>query len=142
MHSATQGVVLFRPLGIHRHRWRADPQGVSTGSDGLHLMPVDMARIAYLYLREGVWQGRGLLPSGWTQRLRRATAPIPRPGPPQFLYADGWWTAPRLEAYLAVGLRRQVLLYMPRHDLVAVTTGRAPWDFTRFFQLLLAVLGR
>ena len=53
---------LFGPLGIEDVMWRADPQGVSGGGAGLYMHPRDMAKIGYLYLRGGVWEGKQILP--------------------------------------------------------------------------------
>ena len=40
--------------------WRRDPQGISTGGYGLALLPRDMAKIGYLYLRNGEWEAKRL----------------------------------------------------------------------------------
>jgi CubicO group peptidase (beta-lactamase class C family) len=47
---------LFGPLGIAPTYWRRDPQGLSTGAFGLALHARDMAKIGYLYLRNGEWE--------------------------------------------------------------------------------------
>jgi CubicO group peptidase (beta-lactamase class C family) len=50
---------LFEPLGITSARWgQVDAQGVTDGEAGLFLSPHDMARLGYLYLHEGTWDGR------------------------------------------------------------------------------------
>ncbi len=63
----------FKPLGIEDVRWRADPQGVSTGGFGLYLLPRDMARLGTLWLHDGTWEGQRLLPPGWIDAVRHAT---------------------------------------------------------------------
>jgi CubicO group peptidase (beta-lactamase class C family) len=64
---------LFGPLGINQVYWREDPQGISIGGYGLYLQPRDMAKIGYLYLRNGVWEGKQLLPSAWIDKVSHAT---------------------------------------------------------------------
>jgi len=49
---------LFSPLGIERYFWKRSPAGPVDTEGGLYLNPRDMAKIAYLYLRKGVWRGR------------------------------------------------------------------------------------
>jgi len=49
-----------------------DPQGVSGGGAGLYLHPRDMAKLGYLYLRGGVWDGRQILPASWIEGVRQA----------------------------------------------------------------------
>ena len=55
---------LFEPLGITSARWgRVDAQGVTDGEAGLFLAPHDMARVGYLYLHNGLWDGKQIIPS-------------------------------------------------------------------------------
>jgi CubicO group peptidase (beta-lactamase class C family) len=64
---------LFAPLGINNLYWRQDPQGISNGGYGLYLRPRDMAKIGYLYLRGGVWEGKQPLPPSWIDKVSPAT---------------------------------------------------------------------
>jgi CubicO group peptidase (beta-lactamase class C family) len=64
---------LFGPLGINDLYWQQDPQGISNGGYGLYLQPRDMAKIGYLYLRDGVWEGQELLPPAWIDKVSHAT---------------------------------------------------------------------
>ncbi len=59
---------LFGPLGISDVFWSFDPQGISIGGWGLYLKPRDMAKIGYLYLHNGVWEGKQLLPPEWVNK--------------------------------------------------------------------------
>src|SRR6266404_7838846 len=60
---------LFEPLGITSARWgRVDAQGVTDGEAGLFLSPHDMARIGYLYLHNGLWDGKQIIPASWVDR--------------------------------------------------------------------------
>jgi CubicO group peptidase (beta-lactamase class C family) len=63
---------LFGPLGISTAHWQSDPQGISAGGFGLYLLPRDMAKIGYLYLRGGEWDGR-----------QDRSARVDRPGQPR-----------------------------------------------------------
>jgi CubicO group peptidase (beta-lactamase class C family) len=59
---------LFQPLGIplvEETDWWTDPQGISNGGYGLSLRPVDLAKLALLYLHNGKWEGRQILPETW-----------------------------------------------------------------------------
>ena len=58
---------LFGPLGITNASWRRpDAQGVTDGESGLFLTPRGMAKIGYLYLHDGVWDGKQIIPSSWS----------------------------------------------------------------------------
>jgi CubicO group peptidase (beta-lactamase class C family) len=47
-------------------RWSTpERQGINIGGWGIHMAPRDMAKLGYLFLKEGVWDGRQLVPAGW-----------------------------------------------------------------------------
>lgn len=113
---------LFKPLGIADYRWQKDPQGVATGGYGLYLRTSDMAKIGYLYLQHGEWDGRQLVPRGWVDKLSNASVPMfPTGG---WRYGDSWWTLPARKAYVAVGYNRQLIIVLPELGVVAAMTGR------------------
>jgi Beta-lactamase class C and other penicillin binding proteins len=62
---------LFAPLGITDTYWKRTPKGLSDTEGGLYLTARDLAKIGYLYLHDGVWDGRRLLPEGGSRRRRR-----------------------------------------------------------------------
>ena len=111
---------LFEPLGITSAEWsRVDAQGVTDGEAGLSLAPHDMARIGYLYLHNGSWDGRQIIPSSWVDRAKegKVTATF------GFHYANLWWSKPELGAFMALGRHSQMILVLPKLDVIAVMTG-------------------
>jgi hypothetical protein len=117
---------LFDPLGIHAGPWRRDPQGIHRGGFDLFLTPRDVARFGHLYLRDGRWNGRQVVPSAWVAAsTRRQVDTGGWEGLPGS-YGYWWWIEP--DAYLALGLGGQVLVVAPDHDLVVVFTSAAPLD--------------
>lgn len=127
---------LFGPLGIVDFDWNVDSTGLSTGGYGLQMTTRDMAKIGYLYLHDGVWDGQRLLPPGWAARPRAAKVAMDIGAPGDFFYADGWWVVPKRGAQMLAGMNRQIILVMPSRGLVVVTTGRTHWRFDHFFDLL------
>jgi CubicO group peptidase (beta-lactamase class C family) len=98
---------LFEPLGIHDAHWdRLDAQGVTDGESGLYLTPRDMAKIGYLYLHNGAWDGREIIPASWVARAR-AGAVAATGG---FHYANLWWSLPEWDAYMARGRHSQLIM--------------------------------
>ena len=120
---------LFAPLGIADATWRADPQGVRIGGYGLSLQPRDMAKLGYLYLHHGEWDGQRILPAAWVDRVFHASVDMGLGATPRFAYARGWWTIPERHAYLAVGFLRQLVIVLPDVDMVAVVTGKRHYPF-------------
>src|SRR5437667_208832 len=53
---------LFRPLGINDVVWPSDPNGITHGWGDLHLRPRDWAKLGYLWLNQGRWEDRQLVP--------------------------------------------------------------------------------
>jgi CubicO group peptidase (beta-lactamase class C family) len=48
---------LFKPLGVSSYYWKHIPTGHADTEGGLYLLPRDLAKIGYLFLRGGVWDG-------------------------------------------------------------------------------------
>jgi CubicO group peptidase (beta-lactamase class C family) len=116
---------LFEPLGITSANWgHVDAQGVTDGEAGLSLSPHDMAKIGYLYLHNGIWDGKQIIPSSWVDRAAegKVTATY------GFRYGNLWWSLPEKGAYMAQGRHSQLILVLPKLDIVAVMTGIMPDD--------------
>jgi len=131
---------LFGPLGIEDVYWRDDPQGNSCGGYGLYLKPRDMAKIGYLYLRDGVWEGKQLIPKAWIEEIKHATVDMQWPLEPGLRYANFFWALPDKYVYMAVGHNRQVIMVFPDLDIVAVTTARGNYSFSEFADLVTAAV--
>ena len=120
---------LFAPLGIREWQWRSDPKGRSIGGWGLRLLPRDMAKLGLLYLQRGQWEGRQVIPQAWVDKVFAASVPMQLGGGSDFRHADGWWTIPGRQAYMAVGFHRQLIVVLPRSGIVAALTGRFHYAF-------------
>ncbi|MGZ4126734.1 MAG: serine hydrolase domain-containing protein [Actinomycetota bacterium] len=109
---------LFAPLGITDVYWPADPQGVTFGWGDLALHPRDAAKLGYLYLNDGVWDGRRILSHVW---VSQATSPKVKED-----YGYGFWVSrpsDEIQFFRADGNQGQRILVVPSRNLVLVTTG-------------------
>jgi CubicO group peptidase (beta-lactamase class C family) len=106
---------LFAPLGITDVVWATDPRGYNRGWGDLMMAPHDMAKLGYLYLHGGEWDGQPVLPAEW---VRTATSPAVVP-----YYGYQWWLDPAESVYLADGRGGQRIFVFPERDLVVATTG-------------------
>ena len=110
---------LFRPIGIRDFHWKKTPTGHPDTEGGLYLEAADLARIGYLYLRDGMWNGRRLLPAGWVKdaTTRHATAVAGT-----WDYGYQWWLTSRngLDIWAGRGFGGQLLIVIPSRDAVAV----------------------
>jgi CubicO group peptidase (beta-lactamase class C family) len=122
---------LFKPLGITDYQWDVNRDGTPIGGWGLQLTPRDMAKLGYLYLHNGQWDGQQIVSAKWVEdatRLHTATD-----GPLGYGYQ--WWTYPSLRAYTALGLGGQTVFVVPELDLIVVTTAELN-GHDEIFQLL------
>ncbi len=71
---------LFSPLGITDVTWLANPQGVTIGADELYLSPRDIAKLGYLYLHNGQWEGEQIVSSTWVDAATTKRFDFPYPG--------------------------------------------------------------
>ncbi len=113
---------LFAPLGI-RHHWKRTYLGVVDTEGGLYLEGADLAKIGYLYLHDGMWDGRRIVSKEW---VTESLAPyIDAPAP--FKYGFKWWLYPRAQAgqyiWMARGFGGQRLMVFAEEDLIVTFTG-------------------
>jgi CubicO group peptidase (beta-lactamase class C family) len=120
---------LFGPLGIpevEAQDWGADPQGVTNGVAGLYLTPRDLAKFGYLYLNQGNWNGRQVVPEKWVEESTREQAYIGQDD-----YVGGldrrfgylWSLFPNQGYYGYLGMAGQELFIVPEKQLVIVFNG-------------------
>ena len=129
---------LFGPLGIAQPFWRRDPQQVPIGGFGLAMKPRDMAKIGYLYLRNGEWAGRQLLPADFLEAVSHATVDMKSRFEPGLRYANKFWALPDKHVYMSVGYHCQVIMVLPERDIVAVMTAT---NFCQFGRLADEISG-
>jgi CubicO group peptidase (beta-lactamase class C family) len=106
---------LFGPLGITDVDWLSNPQGIMIGWSDLHMTPHDMARIGYLYLNEGQWDGEQVVPAEWVRASTRKHIDATL----QDGYGYQWWVA-KEGIYMALGYAGQYIVVVPRKNMVVV----------------------
>jgi CubicO group peptidase (beta-lactamase class C family) len=116
---------LFEPLGISKMRWE-EAYGYSKGASGITLTTRDMAKIGYLYLNKGSWEGKQILPEEWVIESTRVEINVP--DVPFFStkldYGFLWWihSVGDYDAFSAIGWGGQYITVVPAVDLVVVIT--------------------
>ena len=109
---------LFGPLGIADVSWSSDPQDVNSGGSGIFMTQHDMAKLGYLYLSQGIWDDRELVPTRWVE----ASTEYHTTHPWWIPYGYQWWVyAGGLFAAMREG--GQVVFVVPDIDTVVVFTG-------------------
>ena len=118
---------LFEPLGFGFAYWLEVSGGWCNAPSGLGLYTRDMAKLGFLYLNNGTWNGTQILPSDY---ISNSIEPIEIPnalGSP-FGYGWHWWTRADLGIYFAYGRHGQKIMVAPEHDLVVAFTAHVPDD--------------
>jgi CubicO group peptidase (beta-lactamase class C family) len=128
---------LFAPIGMRSALLESDASGTFVASSYSWATALDWARFGYLYLRDGAWEGRRILPEGWVD-LTRTPAPASANGE----YGAHFWLnagprdptrpppipgAPR-DLFYASGYQGQLVAIVPSRDLVVVRLGLTPDD--------------
>jgi len=124
---------VFQPIGIHNGGWDLQGGGGNLGPhtnahSGLHLSARDFARLGYLLLRGGVWQGKQIIPKWWIDLATRSSQSA------NLNYGFTFWVntagtrwphAPK-DAYAMMGFATNRCFVVPSLDLVGMRTGFGP----------------
>ena len=135
---------LFDPLGIDEVQWEWSPQGYAIGYARMWLLPEDMAKFGLLYLQQGQWDGKQIIPVDWVHESitphafpknyvelldangevdqqvsstnwQRATFVHP--------FSDGYgyqWWLNKDGSYAAIGVSGQYIMVFPKENLLVV----------------------
>ena len=114
---------LFAPLGIHDVIWPPDEQGRTHGWGDSHFYPRDFGKIGYLFLHDGQWEGKLIVPSEWIhQSITRQSDPG-RGNDSGYGY--GWWLSKidGVEEFGGNGRGGQTVAVWPEKDMIVIITG-------------------
>ncbi len=131
---------LFEPLGMSDVTWEQDRAGTFVGSSYLYMKPRDLAKIGLLYLKNGVWKAKRLLPKDWVKYSTTVTPAFAKTKLKGFAnrenYGAHWWLnksneekglkrpypdAPK-SLYMALGHYGQSLAVFPEQNMLVVRT--------------------
>ncbi|QEE17669.1 serine hydrolase domain-containing protein [Promethearchaeum syntrophicum] len=120
---------LFDPLGIANYLWTGDRFGVPNGGTLLNLIPRDMAKIGYLYLNNGSWDGMQLISKEWVENSTRSHIELDFARNFGVGYGYKWWIYDWKDSFSARGSLNQNILVLPAENLVVVTSGAGYFPF-------------
>jgi CubicO group peptidase (beta-lactamase class C family) len=124
---------VFQPIGIENFGW--DRQGGAghigphtNAHSGLRLSARDFARLGYLMMHNGVWQGRQIVPQQWIETATRSSQSLNSSyGYTFWVNTTGgqWPTVPK-DAFAFKGYASNRCYIVPSLDLVVVRVGYGP----------------
>jgi len=145
---------LWEPLGMERDAyWITDDEGMEMAAGGLQLTARDYAKLGQLYLQNGNWNGRQVVPAQWVHDSVTPDAPHVMPGlNPEYPIGYGyqWWVPQGTEGeYSAIGVYNQFIYVNPTKRVVIVklsansgyglTDDESSWRELETFELFRAI---
>lgn len=109
---------LFTPLGIKNYHWKKTPAGYTDTEGGLYLEAQDLAKIGFLMLREGKWEGQQIISSEWVKKSVTKQVSFDK----EKGYGYQWWRDDQdgIEIWACHGFGNQYLLVFPKFETIAV----------------------
>ncbi|MFW9998281.1 MAG: serine hydrolase domain-containing protein [Candidatus Odinarchaeota archaeon] len=109
---------LFGPIGVEIAGWEIK-QGIHNGGTGIKMTARDMARIGYLVLNNGTWNGTQVISGKWINQATKAQI--------HNFYGYQWWVLPEKDygrgACNSAGFFDNLkITVLPEYDLVVVIT--------------------
>ena len=125
---------LFLPIGVEAGEWGTDAEGHNNGCGDLHMTARDAAKFGLLYLNEGIYEGKQIVPADWVyDSLQRYSEDINLTGGfpanwglsiSDIGYGYQWWSASVGEHHFdyAAGHGGQLIVLVDEFDMVIVVT--------------------
>jgi CubicO group peptidase (beta-lactamase class C family) len=136
---------IWKPLGMETvGSWSLDSEkdGFEKMESGINGRAIDFAKFGRLFLKNGIWNGRRLIPTAWVDEstgVDMSTALVP-------YYRYFWWVNAKQKGkhhFFAAGNHGQYIYLIPEQDLLMVRFGRADpgRQFPRIMEALAAAIG-
>lgn len=120
---------IWKQIGMESDAyWLLDDEGMELAFGGLNVVLRDYARFGLLYLNDGKWDGRQIIPSAWVRDSVTPDAPHLQPGDnpdssSPLGYGYQWWVPEGPEGdFLAIGIYNQFIYIHPGHNVVIAKT--------------------
>lgn len=110
---------LFVPLHITNRFWEKSYEGIEKGGWGLYLSAESWAKLGYMMLSGGVFEGRRILSEEWVRESLKRHVATPR-SVGHFDYGYHTWTSRNDDGSLFNGMLGQNVWVCPKNGIVAV----------------------
>jgi len=122
---------VLHPIGMRHTFLETDWNGDFILSSQVWTTSRDLARLGLLYLNNGVWNGKRILPKNWAAYVASPSPDQPtdrRDGENRAGYGAQWWLFGERHGlpegtYAAMGNRGQYLVIIPSRDMLVVRRG-------------------
>jgi CubicO group peptidase (beta-lactamase class C family) len=146
---------LFKPLNIANIDWQEDRDGYTSTGWGLNTTVRDYAKFGYLYLNQGAWEDRTVVPREWVETSTQTDPSVKMWNAYGYLWhvnlplrlsirkSPVSTAAIPADGYMAEGVRGQNIFIIPSRDLVVVRVAnqkREALDPVKFLTLILSAI--
>lgn len=135
---------LFNKIGMRSAVLETDASGNFVGSSYTFATPRDWARFGLLYLQDGTWQGKRILPEGWVKYTTTPARKSDNQYGVQFWLNKGKHEIKGYpDIYFCDGFHGQRVYIVPSKDVVIVRmglNGHGEFDFDKFVRRILDAL--
>jgi CubicO group peptidase (beta-lactamase class C family) len=130
---------LFLPLDAELGEWGRDRDGYYIGCAELHFSARDAAKFGLLYLNDGEYEGRQIVPAGWVTESLQSYSELANSGAPtsgrisryfrEVGYGYQWWSATVGDHRFsyAAGHGGQLIILLHELDMMIITTSDPFW---------------
>ncbi|MGV7224870.1 MAG: serine hydrolase domain-containing protein [Nitrospinales bacterium] len=134
---------LFTPLEIKDYYWGKLSDGTVLTGSSLSLRPRDMAKLGYLFLKEGVWRDKQIVSKEWVRESIFPHVKYPHDKGDLISgtgYGYQWWRGTSrisnrdIDAFYAAGHGGQFICVIPSLDLITVITSQVDDNDTGDFR--------
>lgn len=118
---------LWKPAGMEADAyWLVDSNDVEAAFGGLNAVLRDIARFGCIYLHNGYWNGKQIVPEDWVEASITPDAPHLMPDSEAdwtFGYGYQWWIPDNNDGdFMGIGVYGQALYVYPRYNIVIAKT--------------------
>lgn len=111
---------IFEPLGIKRIFWESCPKHITKGGWGLFIRAEDMAKLGQLYLQNGKWKDKQIVPEEWVKESTTWQIDTGNDTDEHYGY-QLWINDDRKGSFAYNGILGQNVFVYPDVDMVIVT---------------------
>jgi CubicO group peptidase (beta-lactamase class C family) len=147
-------MALFNKIGMRSAVLETDSSGTFVGSSFCYATARDWARFGLLYLNDGVWEGKRILPEAWVEYTMTPTPKAPRGRYGAHFHLNrGQLDEPQnrlfpnlpSDLYFAYGYQEQYVVIIPSKKLVIVRLGMSyqgsGWDLEGLITDVIKAIG-
>lgn len=115
---------LWKPAGMESDAyWLTDSSGVESAFGGFNATLRDLARFGNIYLHEGFWNGKQIVPADWVRASVTADKAHLLPKGDSLGYGYQWWVPWGNEGdFMAIGIYGQAIYVNPSLNIVIAKT--------------------